>query len=130
MIRAAMHVGRLLEVRAVLPIRMDEVPGLLQTMKDLFERAPPLVVSILDARHYGVEPPEAAEHFLKVIKRDNARIERSAFLVAPDQPVLGLQLERMIREAGSSKRRLFRNVADAVAFLDPVLTPEERARLL
>jgi hypothetical protein len=129
MMRVQMQVGRLLEVRAVLPIKLEEIPSITKSMKDIFERTTDQVVAILDARTYGVEPPEAAEHFVGSLKRDNPRIERSAFLVEPRQALLGLQLERVIREAQNPRRRLFRSVGDAVAYLEPVLTREERARL-
>ena len=127
--RAQLCVGRLLEVRAFTPINLEEIPALVATMKAIFERATGLVVAILDARSYGIEPPSAADQFVSVIKRDNPRIERSAFVIEPEQALLGLQLDRMIREANNPKRRLFRDVNDAVGFLAPVLTDEERARL-
>jgi hypothetical protein len=129
MMRAEMRVGRLLEVRAELPIKVEEVPALVQTMRDIFARTPDLVVAILDARSYGLEPPELTALFVDVIKRDNPRIERSAFLIEPEQALLGLQLERIIREAGSTKRRLFRSPKEATEYLEPALTDEERARL-
>ena len=124
-----MRVGRLLEVRAYLPIRLEEIPALVETMRSIYERAPRLVVAILDARTYGIEPPAAVDHFIETIKRDNPRIERSAFLIEPGQSLLGLQLDRVIREAGNPNRKLFRDVDAAKAFLKPALTPEESARL-
>lgn len=127
--RAEMRVGRLLEVRAVLPIAIEDIPTLRESVRAIFERAPRLVVAILDARAYGIEPPDAADHFLKTIREDNPRIERSAFLIEPDQSLLSLQLERVIREAGNPNRRLFRDVSSATAYLRPSLTPEESARL-
>lgn len=129
MMRAEMRVGRLLEVRAFLPIKLEEIPALTASVRAIFECAPPLVVAILDARTYGIEPPSAADSFIETIKRDNPRIERSAFLIEPGQSLLGLQLDRMIREAGNPNRRLFRDVTAAANFLRPVLTPEESARL-
>lgn len=129
MMRAEMRVGRLLEVRALLPIRLEEIPALTTSIGEIFRRCPTSVVAILDARSYGVEPPVATDQFIATIKRDNPRIERSAFLVEPHQSLVGLQLERMIREAGNPNRRLFRSAREAVAFLEPVLTEEERVRL-
>jgi hypothetical protein len=129
MMRAHMSVGRLLEVRALMPVKLEEIPALAQAMKEIFERTPGQVVAILDARDYGVEPPEAAAHFASTLKRDNPRIERSAFLIGADQAVMGLQLERIIREAGNPNRRLFRSLDEAVAFLEPVLMLDERLRL-
>lgn len=124
-----MRVGRLLEVRAILPIRLEEIPAIVDGVRRIFERAPRMVVAILDARSYGVEPPAATDHFIETIKRDNPRIERSAFLIEPDQSLLGLQLDRMIREAGNPNRRLFRDIEAATAFLRPSLTVQESARL-
>jgi len=129
MMRAEIRVGRLLEVRAVLPILLDEIPSLQASVRAIFEQAPRLVVAILDARNYGIEPPTAADLFLQQIKQDNPRIERSAFLIEPGQSLLGLQLDRVIREAGNPNRRLFRDAEAATAFLRPSLTPEESARL-
>ena len=129
MMRAEMRVGRLLEVRATLPICPEETPELIASFTSIFRDAPPLVVAILDARSYGLEPPEAAAHFVDMMRRDNARIERSAFLIEPHQSLLALQLERLIREAGNPRRRLFRSPAAAAVFLDPVLSAAEYARL-
>jgi hypothetical protein len=129
MMQVEMRVGRLLEVRAYLPIRVEEIPKLVKTLAAIYERAPRLVVAILDARAYGIEPPEAVKHFVEAIRRDNPRIERSAFVIDQGQNLLGLQLDRVIREAGSPNRRLFRDIAAATAFLSPSLNEEERARL-
>jgi hypothetical protein len=129
MMRVEMRVGRLLEVRAYLPIRVEEIPKLVKTLAAIYERAPRLVVAILDARAYGVEPPETVKFFIEAIKRDNPRIERSAFLIEQGQNLLGLQLDRVIREAGNPNRRLFRDVPAATAFLSPSLNEEERTRL-
>jgi hypothetical protein len=129
MMRAEMRVGRLLEVRASLPICVEEIPALIASFTSIFRDAPPLVVAILDARSYGLEPPEATAYFVDMMKRDNTRIERSAFLVEPHQSLLALQLDRVIREAGNPRRRLFRSPPAAAAFLDPVLSAAEYARL-
>jgi hypothetical protein len=129
MMQVEMRVGRLLEVRAYLPIRVEEIPKLVKTLAAIYERAPRLVVAILDARAYGIEPPETVKFFVEAIKRDNPRIERSAFLIDQGQNLVGLQLDRVIREAGNPNRRLFRDVATATAFLSPSLNEEERARL-
>jgi hypothetical protein len=77
MMRLEMQVGRLLEVRAVLPIKVEEIPSITKAMKDILERTTDQVVAILDARSYGVEPPEAADHFVGSLRRDNPRIERT-----------------------------------------------------
>jgi hypothetical protein len=124
-----MQVGRLLEVRAELPIRVEEIPSITRSMTEILERTTDSLVAILDARAYGVEPPEAADHFVGSLRRDNPRIERSAFLIDAGQALLGLQLERVIREAQNPRRRLFRSVSEAVSYLAPVLTREESARL-
>jgi hypothetical protein len=129
MMRVEMRVGRLLEVRASLPIQLEEIPALTESIAAIFRRAPARVVAILDARTYGLEPPEATEHFIETMKRDNARVERSAFVVEPHQSLLALQLDRMIRDAGNPDRRLFRGALAATAFLRPVLSAEESARL-
>jgi hypothetical protein len=129
MMRAEMRVGRLLEVRASLPIRVEEIPALTQSMLAIYGRAPPLVVAILDARTYGLEPPDATDYFVGALRRDNPRIERSAFVIEPHQNLLALQLERVIREAGNPRRRLFRSAPAAAAFLRSALTTEESARL-
>ncbi|HEX7665565.1 MAG TPA: hypothetical protein VF407_13660 [Polyangiaceae bacterium] len=116
-------------MRASLPLVLSEVPGFGAIVRGLFENAPGKLVACLDARTYGVEPPEAANHFLETIKRDNPKLERSAFVVDPAQRIVALQLERMIREAGNPNRRLFTDLDEAKAFLAPVLELEERTRL-
>jgi hypothetical protein len=63
-----------------------------------------------------------------MMRADNPAVERNALLVAP-RTVMGLQLERMVREAGHPGRRVFRDAPSLLVWLGEVLTVEEHTEL-
>ena len=87
------------------------------------------VVIAADWRPCRLFTPETAEHAIKLFSDLNQRIERSAILHRFDQATSVLQVVRLIRETHFDRRRVFTNVDDACAWLDPALGPAEQARL-
>jgi len=87
------------------------------------------VVIAADWRPCKLFTPETAERAIKLFSDLNARIERSGILHRMDQPTSVLQVLRLIRETHFDRRRVFTHVEDLHAWLDPVLNPNERARL-
>jgi hypothetical protein len=121
-------VGRLGEARIAPPVTSDEVFRFGVQARQLFATVGRLLVFCTDARALGVLPADIAERIVSMMRADNAAVERNAVLVAPST-VMGLQLERMVREAGHPGRRVFRDAATLVGWLGEALIAEERAEL-
>lgn len=88
-----------------------------------------LVLACPDFRGATLLRPTAAERIIDLMKRDNRSVERSAILAAKSA-TFTLQLTRFLRESASeSRRRIFTEVEPFYAWLDEVMTTEERIRL-
>ena len=73
--------------------------------------------------------PPTAQRFIAVMQVDNPRIERSALLLPADAATVLLQVERMLREAGSTARKAFLDSRELIAWMLPLLSPIESAAL-
>ncbi|MEW5847678.1 MAG: hypothetical protein AB2A00_02650 [Myxococcota bacterium] len=127
MIKVGNPKGRVITIRSISPISMDDVAQLGPALFGFIKAIGTRVVALVDLRQCGVVPTEVAEQFIQMLKKDNPVMERSAFLLDSGQATLGLQVERIIREAGNPNRRSFRTATEAVTFVSEVVTPEERA---
>jgi type II secretory pathway predicted ATPase ExeA len=88
-----------------------------------------LAVACPDFRGATLLRPTACDRIIDLMKRDNRSVERSAILAARSA-TFTLQLTRFMRESASeSRRRVFTEVEQLYAWLDEVLTSEERTRL-
>jgi hypothetical protein len=97
-------------------IRLEDTP-VLQDGVTAYQKAHPDQPAriICDCTQFKVYAPDAAEVLLQFMKRDNARIEKAAFVVG--EGTGALQLSRMIRDAGSERRQLFQDLNAALAWL-------------
>jgi hypothetical protein len=120
--------GRLLEARISSPIALPEVAAFGKRLVQLLTPTRGQVVICTDIRRANVFPPEVADAFVGLMKSDNPRLERSAFLVG-ESAMFGLQVERMLRDAGNPARKSFRDRAVLAAWLGELLDAKERARL-
>jgi hypothetical protein len=125
MITVENPVGRLCVARFVPPFDVAQVDELARQIRDILLRLPRPAIFCSDIRKAQIFPPDVADRITAMLRSDNPRVERSAVVIA-DSSVLGMQLERMFREAGNPGRRVFRTVEAIIAWLDPVLTPLER----
>jgi hypothetical protein len=119
--------GRLCEVRFQSPITAAEVTGFLTQLGALVKSARARWLFCSDMRDALVMPSETADVLLDALKRDNPLIERHGVLLG-ESALFGLQIERMLKNAGSPARRTFRNEADLHAWMAPLFTPDEAAR--
>lgn len=123
------HVGRVLELRALSPLTMEDMQ---QGVKDitaiLGAHATPMVCCA-DFRRLGIMADDVTQVIVKTMRADNPRIERSAYVIPAQSAVAGLQWERLVREGLNPQRRLFSDVDQALAWLDGLLTPPERLRM-
>lgn len=81
-----------------------------------------------DHRAVRIYPEAAAERLIELFRPNNKRFARITLVIAPTNATLLLQLERLVRTAGSDMRRVFREPEGALEHLAVALDPEERAR--
>jgi len=122
------RVGRLCELRIASPVTSEEQDVLQQDLGRLFAAVKGPAILCTDIRGAVVFPEAVSERFVRMMRADNAKIERSAFLIGPSA-LFSLQLERFIREAANPARRCFRTAAELVAWVAPMLGAEERTRI-
>ena len=120
--------GRLLVARIASPIDLPEVAEFRRTLGTAFAKIPGKAVICCDLRAARLFPPEVATAFVAIMKSDNPKLERSMFLCA-EGAVFSLQIERMIREAGSPLRRAFRDAAELQTSVVDLLDEDERRGL-
>jgi hypothetical protein len=123
-------VGNLIEVRFGSPMsreQFEQVRAARQaTQRTLGERR----VSCVDMREVTeVMSPELADLLRDAMRAGAVQPLRSALLLPAERATAAMQLDRVIRECESPTRKAFRKVPDVLAWLDPVLSVPERARL-
>jgi hypothetical protein len=130
MFTAEIRVGRLLEVRMRSPLPLYEAQALVAEIRRLVKgtRAPSL--GVIDLRGVRLLDPDVVDFLGELMRRDNPWLARNAFILAEaSAAVKTLQMERMLKEGGSSSRRGFRARAEAEAWLGEVLGDDEKTRL-
>ena len=96
-------------------IRMADVEAL-AAEEELYFAAPGCRgLFLVDNSDLKVISPDGADALVERMKVDNPRVTKSAFVVA--EGTAALQLKRMVRDAGSEKRRTFTSVDQALAWL-------------
>ena len=126
--RIERRVGRLLEVRQVAPLTFEDFERFHRQVSSVISACPSEAVVVADLRRIGVLPPELADVLSEMMRSRNSRIERDAILVRQGE-LLGLQLGRVVANSGHSERRIFRDAAALIHWLDERLDEAERARL-
>lgn len=124
---AECRVGRLVEARLGWMNDAADVQRFLEQMRLAFKLAGNSVICA-DWRQALVLPPSAGDALLELLRQGNRHFVRSAVLLAPENAVFGLQVERLCREAGNPARRTFRHVDPLLAWLGEILTPLESVR--
>jgi hypothetical protein len=122
------RVGRLIEARVFSLTTAAEADEYGRAIIAATQRAPKTPVLCADHRPVAIYPQPAADRLVEMFRPNNQRFERIAIVAAPTNATLLLQLERIVREAGSTKRRVFRDAAGAIDHLLPILDPRELAR--
>jgi hypothetical protein len=129
---AAIHVGRLLEIRAEEGYRtsadVDRVFDMIDREVSKLAKTE-RYVTVVDWRRCPVMSPEASGRLAQRIVLINGRTQRSAALANHDSPSAVLQFLRVIREAGLPDRKLFLGAKELVDWLAGDLTEGEFARL-
>ena len=120
------NTGRLIEACLASPLAGVEVEGCIARIRALVLSLSQKVVFVVDLTGCTVLAPDIADKFLAMMRADNPRVERTAYLLPPQHALIGLQVERLIRDAGSPVRRTFRDFALAEAWLSSILNPREQ----
>jgi hypothetical protein len=127
---AANHVGRLIEVRVVPPVSMEEATSFLQDIVRLTAAQPGKIVACTDLRTGSrTIDPASIDFIAGIMRSENPRLERNALIVSAASPTFMLQMERMVKSAGAVQRRIFRTRDEAEPWLAEVLGAAERGRL-
>ena len=130
--RCAVHVGRLVEIRATSGYRSrKEVDAIMENIGQEIAKIPATqrVVTVTDWRRCPILSAEASEHLLRAITSYNPRTERSAAIASRASPTSVMQFVRLVRDSKHPDRRLFFSVEKLTEWLDEILSPAESARL-
>jgi hypothetical protein len=122
------RVGRLLEIRVGGTWTLEEVVQFGERYKQVVGPSPDqLFMACSDLRGARLFPPDAADLMAAFMRTRKTRIDHNAILISPS-PIIGLQVDRLIRTATHPGRHILRTVDEALAFLEPHLTVAERHR--
>jgi hypothetical protein len=121
--------GRLLTLRLESPLDEQEAGEVFSDIRRLLGAMSGQAISCTDLTNARTFSPPIAARFTELMRGDNPKIERSAFLLAENAATFSLQLDRMIRESKNPHRRTFTGAQDLEAWLTPLLTPLERGLL-
>ncbi len=123
------QVGRLIELQIGDIGFADEVAALRDALlaASASLEGPSLLVA--DHRSAGPFPQEVGDAWSRAMRRYNGSVERSAILLRRDNETFNLQMARVVRCAGSPRRRWFYDPAEVRTWLAEVMTPAEVARL-
>jgi hypothetical protein len=126
----ANHVGRLIEVRVVPPLSLDEATRFMQEVVRLTSLHQGKIVACTDLRTgTRTVDPDTIDLLAGIMRSENPRLERNALIVSPMSATFALQMERMVKTAGTAQRRIFRTRGEAETWLAEVLNGAERGRL-
>lgn len=120
--------ARLMVVRIASPMTDEEQAAFGAALAGKVRSVETQVLLCTDLRGADTFSPAIADRFVAMMRADNPKLLRSVFLVG-GTATFGLQVERLIREAGHPHRRAFRTTDALLAFLDDVASPEERAAI-
>ena len=126
----ATQVGRFLEARVFALRTRKDVQDYAEAFGTHLMRLPQGTQAILCADHRPVSiyVQEVADQLLQLFKPMNAILERVAILAAPSNATFAMQLDRIVRAAGYTARKVVYTPEEAVQHLAPVLTPQELKR--
>ncbi len=124
------RVGRLLEARVHAIGSLEEADAYSEAIRlEAIKQPRGVGVLCADHRPVAVYPPTVTDRLVQLFKLMNDHLERVAILVSPTNAVLLLQLQRIVREANFTRRRVVTSPAEALEHLRGGLpTAQERAR--
>jgi hypothetical protein len=122
--------GRLIEAKVLRLTSADDAAAyaadVIAKVESLRHHRPPVLCA--DHRAANLYPPVVADRLAQAFVPNNSRFERIAILVAPENAILLMQLQRITREAGSDRRRVCLNASEALEHLGKSLDADELDR--
>ena len=125
-------VGKLLEIRVADGYRsVEDIDAMIQMIRANMSKLGPndKMTIVADWTAVHVMHPETAARAREMLATANPKVLRSSILTAPENPTTNLQVVRLIREAQNADRRHFAEPKQLAAWLSPVLSVQEGARL-
>jgi hypothetical protein len=126
---ARVRTGRLVEVRVGRLGGVADIESLNTAVFAAVHSVGPGVVVCADHRFASPLPRDLADVWSGAMRRTNRNLIRSAILVDPTNTTFNLQIERIVRCAGSDLRRVFADRDEVCEWLDGGLTDVEQAAL-
>lgn len=120
--------GRLLEIRVDKPFTDEEAVEMSYAIPSAVKAMSGQFVGCADFSCITIFPPDAVNALISAMQQVNARLERTAILIA-DSAIFDLQVKRLITSGGNRRRRSFTSSAELRQYLYEVLNAEEQARL-
>ncbi|MDC3960656.1 hypothetical protein [Polyangium jinanense] len=121
------QVGKLVEIRLWSPVSAAEAVAWARDHDSVVAAVGGPYVCLVDLFDAKVFPQDAVDAYTAVMQAE-PHLKRTGTLLSPS-PTSALQVRRMLRETDNPVRRAFTEVQPLLDWLDPVLTPLERARL-
>ena len=87
------------------------------------------MILLADYRMASPFSQDVGDAWSRAMRRFNTTVERSAVLLDPANETFNLQLARVVRCAGLANRCCFDEAGLLRAWVAPILTPYERAKL-
>jgi hypothetical protein len=124
------RVGRLVESRFATPIEQVELEAFDRERARMRTLVHDERVVVMDFRRASILPPGLADSLVGILHGPNPGLLRNGVLVPTASPTVAMQLTRIVREANSDRRRVFRATRELAAWLGEVLDAPEHKRLL
>jgi hypothetical protein len=121
------RVGRLVQTRVTALTDLRDMCNMQAALHSVLSGVVGQAVICTDWTQLRVLSPGIAESVCQMLTTTNNKVLRGAILLDPEQATFNLQVDRVIREAGSLSRRTFRDTVKMVNWLAEVTTPEEVA---
>ncbi|WP_394829508.1 hypothetical protein [Pendulispora albinea] len=126
------RVGRLVEAWVATPVSLEDANRIFIDARTCVSSVAAngyKVVVVADMTQVSLFPPEISDKLLQIMRGDTPHLERGGYWIGEALPMFSLQIQRMIREAGSTQRRIFTRRATMETWLADILAPHERRRL-
>lgn len=121
------HVGRLIEIRIWSPVTLNEATAWAEVHDWIVSAQRSKYVCFVDVVDATVFSAESADAYLAVMKSEPGLLRTGVLL--NEDPILSLQISRLIREAATDVRKTFRSVAPLRLWLAEVCDKSELQRL-
>jgi hypothetical protein len=124
-----LHVGRLIELQVFDLLFPEDVRLVSETLLLASAAIAGPAILIADCRAAAPFSQEVGDAWSRAMRRYNPKVERSALLLDRANETFNLQIDRVVRCAGSPQRRWFHEVAEARSWLSEIMSASEVARL-